>query len=257
MSQPQQKQKKLTKSSSILDKDALKRYQPLVGELKSKLIHLVIVFSLTAILGFIFYQNILLFMMDLFRLEGVNLVLTSPYQFIDLAMYTGVVTGMVATFPLFLFYFLGFVKPALQSDEYIMLIKMTPLSIFLFLSGFGFGVWVTQFVITIFSQTTSEFSIANIWDISSFFSQILITGISLAAVFQLPIVLTTLIKLKIVKHRDVVTKRRFVYAGLLLFSAILPPTDLVSLVLLTMIPLFLFESTLLLNRPSKQMVYRK
>lgn len=246
-----------SKPSSIIEEGALKVYEPLLNELKGKLIVVGVVFSLATAVGFVFYQNILLFLMDLFQLEGVNLVLTSPYQFIDLALYTGVVTGVVVAFPLFLYHFVRFVKPALEPKEYTLLVRMLPLSVFLFVTGFGFGVWVTQFVITLFSQTTSQFAINNIWDISRFFSQLMITGISLAIVFQLPIVLSALIKLKLVTHHQVVQKRRYVYAGLLLFSALLPPTDLVSLVLLTLIPLFLFETTLLWNRPSRRTVSRK
>jgi sec-independent protein translocase protein TatC len=249
--------KKPNKTTSKPSDNMLVKYEPLLNELKMKFVYIGLVFAIATALGFIYYQKILLFMMNLFQLEGINLVLTSPYQFIDLAVYTGVITGLVASFPLFLFQFVKFVRPALQPKEYLMLVRMLPLSIVLFVSGFSFGVWVTQFVISIFSQTTSEFSINNIWDISRFFSQILITGISLAAVFQLPIVLTTIIKLKLVTHQAVVKKRKIIYAGLLLFAAVLPPTDLLSLVLLTMIPLFLFESTLLFNRPKKRSLAKK
>jgi len=60
-----------------------------------------------------------------------------------------------------------------------------------------------------------------------------------------------MLRLRLVKRQAVVAKRRYVYAALLLFAAILPPTDVLSLLLLTMIPLFLFEFTLLLNGKRK------
>jgi len=231
--------------------EGLVRYAPFLKEIQGKLIRILAVFLIGMVVGFIFYQKILSFLMSLFRLEGVNLVLTSPYQFIDLAVHTGLITGFIFALPVFLFYFIRFIKPALQPKEYQLVIKMLPFSIILFIAGFSFGVWVTQYVINIFSRTTSEFSIDNIWDLSKFFSQILITGISLAMVFQLPIVLTGMLRLKLVKHQAVVAKRRYVYAALLLFAAVLPPTDVLSLLLLTMIPLFLFEFTLLLNKRRK------
>ena len=237
----------MTKNSGVLDEN-WQRYKPYLNELKGKLLHILVVFVTGGVIGFIFYQNILSFLMGLFRLEGINLVLTSPYQFIDLAINTGLLTGFVLAFPVFLYYLIQFIKPALRPKEYRLVIRLLPFSIILFIAGFVFGTWVTQYVINIFSKTTSEFAIDNIWDLSRFFSQIMLMGISLALVFQMPIVLTGLLKLKLIKYQTVVNQRRYIYAFLLLFAALLPPTDLLSLVLLTMIPLFLFEITLLLNK---------
>lgn len=186
--------------------------------------------------------------MKLFQLDGVNLVLTSPYQFIDLSVKTGVVVGIITCFPVFLFYLLKFIRPALTPKEFRLLLKMLPISLLLFCVGFAFGVWVIQYVIILFSQVTTGFAVDNIWDLSNFLSQILMTGICLALVFQLPIVLTALLKLNIVTHKNVRAQRKMVYAALLVIAAVLPTTDLVSLALLTLIPIFLFEITLLLNK---------
>ena len=125
---------------------------------------------------------------------------------------------------------------------------MLPFSIILFIVGFGFGVWVLQYVVDLFSRTSSGLEIGNIWDLSSFFSQIIVMGLSLAFVFQMPIIITSLLRLKIVSYKAIKEKRRFIYAGLLIFAALLPPTDLITLSLLTLIPLFLFEITLILNQ---------
>ena len=63
-----------------------------------------------------------------------------------------------------------------------------------------------------------------------------------------PVVLTALMRLKVVPYKTIAKQRLVAYCGSLIFAALLPPTDILSLVLLTMPLVFLFEITLILNR---------
>lgn len=224
------------------------KYTPYLKELQTKLFTVFCVFLGGGVIGFIYYQQILSFIMHLFRMDNINLVLTSPYQFIDLAVNTGLLTGLIVALPLLGYYFLTFVRPALAKREYRLILRLYPLAIILFVVGFFFGGWIIQLIIDLYSQTTLEFSVNNLWDVSHFFSQILMTGISLALIFELPIVLTALLKLKLIKLAFLQKSRKFIYAGILIFVAFLPPNDIISLALLSIPPLLLFEITLLLNR---------
>lgn len=227
---------------------AILKYTPYLKELQTKLFTVFCVFLAGTVLGFIYYQNILSFIMHLFKMDNINLVLTSPYQFIDLAVGTGLLIGIVLSLPLLGFFLLTFVKPALAPREYTLLFRLYPLAIFLFVVGFFFGGWIIQLIINLYSQTTLDFSVNNLWDVSHFFNQILMTGISLALIFELPIVLTVLLKLKLIKLAGLKKSRKFIYAAILIFVAFLPPNDIISLALLSIPPLLLFEITLLLNQ---------
>lgn len=234
-------------AQSPLD-SAIAKYTPYLKEIQSKLFIVLCVFLCGLILGFIYYQPILAFIMHLFKMEGINLVLTSPYQFIDLAVNTGLLTGLVLALPLFGYYFLSFIKPALAEREYRLILRLYPLAVILFIVGFCFGAWIIQLIINLYTQTSLDFAVGNLWDISHFFSQIIATGISLALIFELPIILTGLLKLKVIKHHGLVKSRRYIYAAILVFVAFLPPNDIISLALLSFPPLLLFELTLLLNK---------
>ncbi len=227
---------------------AIIKYTPYLKELQTKLFTVFCVFLVGGILGFIYYQQILSAIMHLFKMENINLVLTSPYQFIDLAVGTGLLIGIVLALPLLGFFLLTFVRPALADREYRLLIRLYPLAIILFIVGFFFGGWIIQLIINLYSQTTLDFSVNNLWDVSHFFNQILMTGLSLALIFELPIVLTVLLKLKLIKLSGLKKSRKFIYAAILIFVAFLPPNDIISLALLSIPPLLLFEITLLLNQ---------
>ena len=227
---------------------AVTRYLPYLQEIQRKLYVLLAVIFASGVLGFIYYQRILSFVLQFFNLKGITIVLTNPYQFFDLAVNTGLATGVITAFPLIIIYILRFLKPALKPREYRLLLRLVPISLILFVAGFAFGAWVMQFVINLYSQTAIDFSIGNIWDISHFFAQVIIVGLCLGLVFQLPVIMTLLLRLKIVKREVFTTKRRYAYAAILILAAVLPPNDIISLAILTTVPLLLFEVALLFNQ---------
>jgi sec-independent protein translocase protein TatC len=226
---------------------AFAQYKPFIKELQNGFWKILSFFVLGAILGMVYYKQILSLLMGLFNFENINIVLTSPYQFINLSINTGFFVGVVFSSPIFIYYLLRFIKPALKPKEYRLLLQLLPASVALFLIGFGFGIWVLQYVVDLFSSASRSLAVSNIWDLSGFISQVIIMGLSLALVFQMPIVITILLRLHIVKHDVVAAKRRVAYAVILLFAAMMPPTDLVSMAILALVPVFLFEITLFIN----------
>lgn len=232
-------------------KAAIKRYLPYLQEIRKKLLGVGIIFALFGLIGFFFYQKILTFTMGLFNLQGITIVLTSPYQFIDLAINTGIVVGTVATFPLLLYYLIQFIRPALRPYESGIIKYLIPLSLLLFVFGFGFGFWIMNVVIKLFYNTTQDFNLNNLWDISRFFTQTLIMAVSLGVVFQFPIILTALVRFGLVTKKQLIDGRRYIYAGCILFATFMPPTDLLSLTLIVLPLIVFFELTLIFNPVTK------
>jgi sec-independent protein translocase protein TatC len=186
--------------------------------------------------------------MSLFDLKKVNIVLTSPYQFINLAVSIAIISGIITTVPVFIYYLLKFVRPALEDHEYRLIKKLIPIAIFLFIFGCFFGAKIEQYVISLYAQTTTDYSLSNYWDIEAFLSQVIIMAATMGFVFQLPIVLTILIRTKILHISTLTSQRRYFYAGLIIFTILLPPPDLLSDAMIFFPLLVLFEGTIFLNK---------
>jgi len=105
-----------------------------------------------------------------------------------------------------------------------------------------------KYVIGLFYENSLKLDITNLLDVSVLLTQIIATSSLLGAAFEFPIVLTALMKMKVVSYDAVTSRRSIVYFALLLFATLLPPTDLLSLALLTVPLLLLFESTMFLNK---------
>jgi len=223
-------------------------FQHYLYELQSKLIKVLIAFGVGVIFGIVRNQWIITSLISIFNLKNINIVLVSPYQFINLAVSISILSGIIFAAPFLVYEFLSFIRPALQEHEYRLIIKLLPLSVLLFVGGFIFGARILQFVIDIYVKTSQSFNIGNLWDVEAFLTQIVTMGTSMGIVFELPIVLTILLRLGIIQRNSLTSKRRYVYAALVIFDVLLPPTDILSLSLIFLPLAMLFEGTLLFNQ---------
>ncbi|HCS79137.1 TPA: hypothetical protein DIV55_05355 [Patescibacteria group bacterium] len=227
---------------------AIIKYSPFLAEIRRRTLFVISLFIISAAIGFIYYERIITLVLQIFSLKGLNIVFTSPFQFLSLAINSALLLGSVAVFPAVTVQALIFVKPALKKSEFKSLIVLIPLGFLLFISGFTYGVMMMKYVLIIFFQKSIELNIGNFIDVSLLLSQVLLTSILMGIGFQFPIGLTILMRLKIFGYHQVVKQRLLVYGVSLVFAALMPPTDLLSLLLLFLPLAFLFELTLLCNK---------
>lgn len=235
-------------AASLSLEKSLNTYMPFLVEIRKRLFFVAALFITATLIGFIYYEKIIKLILSLFYLEGVNIVFTSPFQFINLAISAGMLVGLLFTFPLIIYQIITFLKPALNKKEFRTIINLLPISVVLFLAGIGFGIYIMRYVVLIFYERSTGLNVGNFLDISLLLSQIFITAILLGIAFQFPIVLTILMRFKLLKYKSLVKQRLLVYGLSLIFAALLPPTDLLSLVLMAIPLIVLFEVTLLLNK---------
>lgn len=228
--------------------DLYDRYKPYFFELRKQLFWVLIVFVVGCVFGFFYNQKIFNFILSLYTFKGVTVITTSPYQYIDLTLTITFLSGIIFALPYFLIKIYHFFKPALKPSEIMIIKRFAPLSIILFVLGFYFGLWIMQLIINFYSAVWTGASVSSFWDIQHFFSQVIFTALLTGFIFQIPIVVTLLIRLGIINGKTLSSKRKYVYLGLLVVAVLLPPTDIISLIMLTLPLFFLFEFGLLLNR---------
>ena len=235
-------------SATIELDNSMVKYLPFLVEIRKRLFFTLAVFLIATILGFIFYEKTTKLILTLFSVKGLNIVFTSPFQFVSLAVNSGLLIGFIAVLPLLIIQILSFLKPALSSKEYRTVVLLLPVSIFLFIIGFSYGVTMMKYMVGLFYEKSLSLGIGNILDVNRLFSLILITAVLMGLAFEFPIVLTVLMRLKIIKYQTLVKRRIWAHMSALLFAVILPLTDILSLILLFLPLAMLFEITLLLNR---------
>ncbi len=232
--------------------EILAKYSPFFKEARKRLFFTLAAFVVAMFVGFAFYEQIIKFLIEVLGLSGINIVFTSPFQFINLAVACGVASGVIFAFPFLIAQILFFLKPALREKEYKMVTRFLPFALLLFLIGFTFGALIMKWQIVIFLERSVSLGIGNVLDISRLLSTILLTAALMGLGFQFPIVLLLLLRLGIITHEQLAKQRRWVYLGSLLFAIVLPPDSILADVLLSLPLIILFEVTLILNRISER-----
>ena len=239
----------LIESSEL--KSAIDKYSPFLAEAKKRLIFTLCVFAAATLAGFFFYEKIIRFLIDILSLEGINIVFTSPFQFISLAISCGIAFGLIVSFPLLVVQILSFLKPALRKIEYKMVIRLLPLSLLLFLTGLIFGFFIMKWQIKIFLDRSLALGIGNILDISRLLTTVLMTSVLMGIGFEFPILLNLLLRLGVVKHQQLAKIRPWIYLGSFVFAILLPADSILADILLALPLIILFEITLILNKIQK------
>jgi sec-independent protein translocase protein TatC len=224
------------------------KYKPYLFELRKSFIFVGLFFLVGVVLGFFNSQKIFSLILNLYTFKGVSIVTTSPYQYISLSFTISILCGIIVAAPLAFYRFFVFFRPALKPNEAKLLLTFAPLSVVLFVLGFSFGIWVMQLIINFYSVVWKDVRVNSFWDIQNFFAQIIFTSFLTGLIFQIPVVISALIRLNIIRRSELIKRRKYIYFFLLIVAVLLPPTDIVSLILLSLPLFFLFEFGLLLNR---------
>ena len=225
----------------------IEKFLPFLEDLRSRLYRGVILFFIFFVVGFFFAGTILKKILGIVHLDQVTIAASSPFQFIDIAMDFGFFLAIMVCVPYIIYSFYVFIVPALTRSEKIKLFKSIPLSVGLFIVGFFYGFFVLNYALELLASINIGLGVANFWNIGQFLSQMFITSALLGLVFEFPLLLTLLIKLAIITPETLKNQRRIAYFLMLSLTALLPPTDVLSLVAMALPLILLYEVTILLN----------
>jgi len=215
--------------------------------IRKKIFRLGIVFFVFFVVGFIEAGNIVKVIIHFFRLQNVNIVTTSPFQFIDLSTKIGLGVGILVVLPLLIYYIYTFLKDGLTRREKKWFFVFLLAGLILFVVGFLYCFAILYFYLNTVSRIGLLFGINNVWDVNSFLSQILTASVVFGLVFQFPIFLTFLIRIGVVKVEYLRRKSRVIIAIIFIFVGFLPPPDIFSTILEAAPLVILYGLTIWLN----------
>ncbi|HPW34490.1 MAG TPA: twin-arginine translocase subunit TatC [Candidatus Paceibacterota bacterium] len=238
-------------------KKTFSKYYPYLEDIRQRVYGLVVIFLSLFVIGFLGAGLILSFLIKIFQIKDVSIVTTSPFQFIDLAMNVGLLFALVLCLPLVVYHIYAFLKDCLNKNEKKLFLVLLPTSLILFVLGFAYGFGVLYYALGAIAKINVSMGVANLWDINKFLSQIGLSAALLGILFQFPIILSFLIKAKIITTDVLKNKRRYAIATILIFTAFLPPTDGLSLIVMVLPLIIMYELVIWISpKPiKKKMVY--
>ncbi len=234
--------------------DKYEKYYPYLEDLRKRIYTGFILFAIFFVLGFFQTSNILRFIISNFDIKNVVIATTSPFQFTDLATNIGFFSAVIVTIPYFIYSLYAFIFPALKKKERKWFYSSIPFCLMLFVFGFVYALFILLYTLQILADINSNAGIQNIWNVSDFMIQVFMTASFLGLFFEFPIIITFMLKTKILTLKTVKDKRRLAYFLIFCIVALLPPTDGISLIVISLPLILLYEVTILVNNNYKYQI---
>lgn len=180
--------------------------------------------------------------------KDVTLNFFSPAEVFLIQIKTALVIDIIVCFPYIAKQLWNFLLPALYDNEKKVIKSMIFISTFLFVLGTAFCILFILPLIMRFGLSFATENIQAVFNISNVVNLTLWLSVIFGLMFQIPLVTFGLIKANIISYNSVAGKRPYIIVGLLIFSGILTPPDIVSQLMLAVPTYLLFESALLFSK---------
>jgi len=155
--------------------------------------------------------------------------------------------AFIISLPLIFFQIWKFIGPGLYKKEKVFILSASIFSFGLFLAALFFVYLILFPNIFRFFIVTAPGNVDLMIDISQYLEMILALFFAFGIAFQIPIILITIVKFKLISISKINSNRAYIYIGSFIFAAIFTPPDVLSQVLLAIPVIFLFELGLLIS----------
>ncbi|WP_371753028.1 twin-arginine translocase subunit TatC [Ferviditalea candida] len=225
-----------------------------LGELRKRIIWVLVVFVVMTIVGLIFAEPIINFLKNDAPVKGLEWNAFSPWDAIRIYMQFAFATAVAVTLPVLMYHVWAFVKPGLHASEQKATLMYIPFAMLLIVVGFLFSYFVVFPMAMLFTDLmTKRLQIKQTYGIAQYFTFMFNIIIPVSLLFELPIVVMFLTKIRILNPMRLHKLRRYAYVLLLIIGAIITPPDVVSAIIVTIPLIVLYEFSVFLSR----IIYRK
>jgi len=220
-----------------------------LSELRKRIIAVAVFFIIALIIGMLFTKRLVLLFLNSNLPENVNLVTLNPYENISLFIHFTFFVAIALTFPFIIYQALMYIKPSLTKSERKMVIIIPFIALVLFILGAGLGFLITkQIIVPFLSQLARSIGIVNNWSINQFMMFVVYLSLAMGLIFQMPLIISLLVKFNIIKPGHLKKVRKHVIIGLMVLAAIITPPDLFSLIIMVIPLILLFEVTIFIAK---------
>ncbi len=223
-------------------------------ELRKRIIWVLVIFIIALAIGFLFARPIIFYLKTTEPASGFDWHVFSPWEPLRIYLNVAFIFGLVLALPFALYQVWAFVKPGLRPIEQKAAALYIPFAFLLCLAGLAFGYFVVfpaafGFTMMLSSSLHLTETIGG-WQYFSFMFNIIIP---LSLLFELPVVVMFLTKLRILNPAVLNKFRRISYLLLVILSTMITPPDIVSPIIVAVPMVLLYELSVILSR----IIYKK
>lgn len=225
-----------------------------LAELRTRIIWVLVVFLLSMVAGLFLAGSAIEYLKQSPLAGGIPLKSFHPSDVLGIYMQFSFLIALIVTLPVALYHIWRFVSPGLRPHERKASLMFVPAAFFLYVIGICFGYFVVfPLVMQFVTNIAGTIQVDPNYGIAQYFSFLFNMVLPFGFLFELPIVVMFLTRLRILNPMRLAKMRRFAYFGLTIVGVTLTPPEIISDILVTLPLLLLYEISVWLSRT----VYRK
>ncbi|WP_127531104.1 twin-arginine translocase subunit TatC [Paenibacillus kobensis] len=225
-----------------------------LGELRRRIFWTLLILLVGIGIGLYFAKPLYNFVIEDGPMSGVELHTFSLWDGISMYMKFAFLIALVLVLPFAFFQLWLFVKPALSRKEQRATLRYIPYALLLFLAGLSFSYFVIAPMAYDFTKSVSHsMGLIETYGVMQYISFLFNILIPIALLFELPLVIMFLTKLRILNPLRLRKMRRIAYFVMVLIGTIITPPDVISDILVSIPLLVLYEISIFLSSS----VYKK
>jgi sec-independent protein translocase protein TatC len=229
-----------------------------VGELRKRVMYMLIVFVISMVLGFISAEYVINFLKVQPVAEPIDWVVIGLTDAFKVYFQFSIVVGLVITFPFALFQIWSFVSPGLTDKEKKLTLSFIPGAVVLFLIGLAFGYfWLFPFVVGFMTNIANQLGAEEMYGMIQYFSFLFTLVIPFGFLFQMPLLILFLTRLGIITPTLLGQARKYAYFALFVLAALITPPELLSHLLVTFPLIILYEISVWLSYWSYKQIQKE
>ncbi|MCR8643595.1 twin-arginine translocase subunit TatC [Paenibacillus sp. N1-5-1-14] len=219
-----------------------------IGELRKRLIWVLVFLIIGMAVGLYIAKPVLLYLQQLPPANGMKWHVFSPWDSLRLYMSFALVIGFIVTMPVLMYHLWAFVSPGLRDVERGAALMYMPFAVVLYLLGLAFGYFVVFKMAFHFSTSIAgNLQVEETYGAAQYFSFMFNIIIPLSILFELPIVVMFLTKIRLLNPARLAKFRKLAYMVLVILAAVITPPDAISAILVFVPMVVLYEFSVLLS----------
>lgn len=220
-------------------------------ELRKRIIYSLVFLAISIIIGFVLSEPVVNLLKNDQNIEWNVFNLSDALSvYLKVSFFIGVVIALP-----FVFYQLwAFVKPGLKEYEQKIALRFIPAATLLFIIGITFGYYILlPMVINFMLILTNSLQANQLFGINQYFSFMFSVVIPFGVLFEMPIVVMFLTRLRLLNPMRLAKMRKIAYFVLVVIAITITPPEIISDILVTIPLLLLYEFSIWLSKK----VYKK
>ena len=225
-----------------------------VNELRNRILISILFICVFSIISYFFSANIIDFLLEPAKNnEIVDFQVLKITSLFFVKMGISFIAGILFSFPFIVYQLFKFIFPAFNNLSTNKIIIFTLACYFLFLIGLIFGYKIIiPFSISFFTQLSSGVDYIDLnYTLENYLSYISWILIVSSLVFQLPFILTVIVKFGLLSLQDLTSYRKHIIVSFFILGALLTPPDPISQISIVIPLCLLFEFSIIFIRLTK------